>query len=490
MLIVAGAMSYFNWRLGQINRVDLNLANAPAGGPQNYLLVGSDSRQGITSKSPDAGAFLNDSQYQSNPTGGGSRSDTIMILRIDPAKKSAQLLSLPRDLYVPIAGTGRKNKVNSAFSIGVSTLIKTVQDAFGIPINHYIEVDFVGFQKLVNAMGGINLYFDKPMWDSHTGLNISTVGCHVLNGTQALAFARSRYLWYNTLGEKSVDTSSLRYLSDAGMHANGWSQDGTSDLGRISRQQLLIRTAIPQAEHAAFRNPATLNAIMRSVVDSLTVDSNLSTSDMIALANRFRHFNPADLVTYSYPATPSHSPTAGDILVPDEKAAEPILDHFRTNPASPESSIDLRVLNASGVNHQAANVAGALERVGFVVQETADASTEGIGKLSRTQVRYAPGNQAQAELVARHLSAPVELVPVVGGSTGTIEVVTGSDFTTVTTTKRTLRKSELPAQSSLDHGRDQDDQAIGLVDDGDRGRAPTGRPLLYLTAVAVGHFSA
>ncbi len=126
VLIVAGAMSYFNWRLGQINRVDLNLASAPAGGPQNYLLVGSDSRQGITANSPDAGAFLNDSQYQSNPTGGGSRSDTIMILRVDPAKKSAQLLSLPRDLYVPIAGTGQKDKVNAAFAIGVSTLIKTV----------------------------------------------------------------------------------------------------------------------------------------------------------------------------------------------------------------------------------------------------------------------------------------------------------------------------------------------------------------------------
>ncbi len=142
------------------------------------------------------------------------------------------------------------------------------------------------------------------------------------------------------------------------------------------------------------------------------------------------------------------------------------------------------------MNHQAANVAGALERVGFVVQETADASTEGIGKLSRTEVRYAPGDQAQAELVARHLSAPVELVPVVGGSTGTIEVVTGSDFTTVTTTKRTLHKSELPGAIGLDHGRDEDDQAIGLVDHGDRGRAPTGRPLLYLTTVAVGHFSA
>lgn len=448
-LLAACTVGYFNWRLGQINRIDLGLASASAGGPENYLVVGSDSRAGITDRDPNSGAFLNDPSYQENPNGSGRRSDTIMILRIDPSTRAAQLLSFPRDLYVPIAGTDRSDKINAAFGIGVGTLVDTIQQNFGIPINHYVEVDFVGFQKLVDAMGGVRLYFDKPMWDSHTGLNIATTGCHTLNGSQALAFARSRYLWYNTLGRQSVDTSSLRYLDDSQMLANGWHSDGTSDLGRISRQQLLIRTAIPQAEHAAFRNPATLDSIMRSLVANVTVDSAMSTGRILALANRFRHFDPNTLTSYSFPATPAYSPTAGSILRPVDGLAEPILAHFRDQPAAAlETQVSVRVLNASGVDHQAGNVAGALQRVGFVIDSTGDGSVEGIDTLDVTQVRYAPGNEFGARLVAMHLSAPVELVPIAGSTSSVVEVVTGKNFTTVSADRRALRPSELPTSTT------------------------------------------
>ncbi|HET8931409.1 MAG TPA: LCP family protein, partial [Acidimicrobiales bacterium] len=344
------------------------------------------------------------------------------------------------------------DKINAAFGIGVPTLVDTIQQNFRIPINHYVEVDFVGFQNLIDAMGGVDLYFDKPMWDDHTGLNIATVGCHSLDGAQALAFARSRYLWYNTLDEPAVDTSSLRYMvdSDSQMHANGWYRDGTSDLGRISRQQLLIRSAIPQAEHAAFRNPTTLNAIMASVVDSVKVDTGLSSGRLIELANRFRHFDPDELTTYSFPGIPEHSSSAGDILEPDESAAEPILATFRGEAApTPEENIQVRVLNASGVDMQAANVAGALERVGFIIEGTADASTEGIGDVEVTQVRYAPANEYNARVVAKHLSAPVELVPLEGATSNLIEVVTGSNFTTVSTERRPLDKSELASTTTV-----------------------------------------
>ncbi|MBS1847233.1 MAG: LCP family protein, partial [Actinobacteria bacterium] len=445
VLVIAVTVGYFNWRLGQINRIDLGLSSAPTGKPENYLVVGSDSRAGITANSPDAGAFLNDQAYKNNPNGSGQRSDTIMVLRVDPTTRTARLLSFPRDLYVPISGKNRSDKINAAFGIGVPTLIATIQDNFGITINHYLEVDFVGFQKLVDAMGGVTLYFDKPMWDSHTGLDISTVGCHQLDGVQALAFARSRYLWYNTLGRDSVDTSSLRYLSTSQMHANGWQQDGTSDLGRISRQQLLIRTAIPQAERAAFRSPTTLDGIMRSVVSSVTVDSGLSTTKLIALANQFRHFGSQDLTTSSYPGIPEESPTAGSILRPDVVAAKPIMAAFLgETDTNPEAQVSIRVLNASGVDHQAANVAGALQRVGFSIDKTGDAAAQGIGPQEKTQIRYAPANEAAAVLVARHLSGPVELVPVAGSTAPYVEVVTGKSFTTVSTVVRDLAPGEQP----------------------------------------------
>lgn len=465
VLLAACTIGYFNWRLGQIRRIDLHLAAAAAGAPQNYLIVGSDTRSGITKTEANSGAFLNDPEYAGNPNGAGARSDTIMVLRVDPSKSSAQLLSLPRDLYVPISGTDHKDKINAAFGLGQKTLIQTVQDQFGIVINHYVEVDFVGFQRLIDAIGGVKIYFDKQMWDGHTGLDISTVGCHTLNGEQALAFARSRYLWYNTLGKESVDTSSLRYLDASQMEANGWQYDGMSDLSRISRQQMLIRTAIPLAEHKAFRNPATLDAVMRSVVDSVTFDKGLSTSDLIGLAERFKGFDEKSLVTYAFPATPETLPVSGDVLLPDFAKAEPILRKFRDGTDSPESAVTVRVLNGSGVASQAANVAGALQRVGFGIDSTADASAEGIGAITTTQVRYSNADLDAAKLVASHLSAPVELVPTPGLKSGIVEVVTGSNFTTVSTLTRKLTEAELPkaTPSTTTHGSTSSSSSSSVV---------------------------
>lgn len=436
-LLAACSIGYVNWRLGQISRLDLALSKPAAGGPQNILIVGSDSRTGITKNDPNSGAFLNDPQYANGTSPSDHRSDTIMILRVDPSKTKAQLLSLPRDLYVPIAGTNRSDKINSAFGIGQKTLIQTIQNEFGIAINHYAEVDFSGFQKLVDAMGGIPMYFDKPMWDGHTGLDISHVGCATLNGTQALAFARSRYLWTNNLGRDSVDTTDLKYLSNSQMNSNGWTQDGTSDLGRISRQQLLIRTAIPLAEHKALRNPATLNAIVGTAVESITLDKGLSTSDLIGLAQRFKSFDANSLVTYSYPSTMKWV-GGSQVQEPNRAEAEKILARFRPTSSVPEAQVSVDVLNASGVAAQAANVAGALQRVGFEIASTGNAATAGIDHLDHTQIRYAPGDEGAAKILASHLSVAAELTPIVGMASGTVMLVTGSDFTTVTTVTHKL----------------------------------------------------
>src|SRR5690606_5605265 len=93
-----------------------------------------------------------------------------------------------------------------------------------IPINHYVEVDFNGFKGLVEAIGGIDMYFDRPVYDDHSGLNIHKKGCYTLDGVQALAFARSRDLVYSNGVE--------------------WISDPTGDLGRITRQQVFLRRAL------------------------------------------------------------------------------------------------------------------------------------------------------------------------------------------------------------------------------------------------------
>lgn len=404
-------VGYAYWRYNQIDRVDLDLQGAAAGAPQNYLLVGSDTRAGISSSDPNAGAFLGPGA----PDPGSARSDTMMILRIDPKQAKAQLLSLPRDLYVPIAGTDHSDRINAAFGQGRAVLTATIQQNFGITINHYVEVDFVGFQKIIDAIGGVPIYFQVPVKDSFTGLDVDAAGCRTLDGPTALNLARSRHLYYFEDGS--------------------WHYDGASDLSRISRQQVVIRRAIPKAMSKGFRNPVTLNELVDTVVHNVTVDKNLGVRDLVRLANRFRHFDDEHLTTYSLPVERFFTPNGEDVLKLDEQQAQPTLDIFRgVDPtASARKLVSVKVLNGSGAAEQAANVAGALERVGFRIDGTGNSSAVGIDHAAHTQIRYSPTDLPAAQDLARFLSVEPELVPVDGSDTGMMELVTGDDFTTVRT---------------------------------------------------------
>ena len=151
-----------------------------------------------------------------------------MILRFDPATNTASLLSLPRDLWVR-SPARRKNRINAAFSKGPDVLINTIQDDFGIPIHHYVEVDFQGFKSLVDAIGGVSIWFDVPSRDTNTGLEVLDPGCVKLDGIQALAFARSRH--FETFTERQVARGPRR------------------DLGRITRQQDFMQQAFEKAVH-------------------------------------------------------------------------------------------------------------------------------------------------------------------------------------------------------------------------------------------------
>ena len=150
IVVAVAGVSYAIWRFSQLRTEKLNLAEASSGGPQNYLIVGSDSRSGISRNDPDYAVFNGDGTAT-----GGQRSDTIMVLRIDPAKRTAKLLSFPRDLWIPIYGTGGNQRINTAYSNGPQRLIYTIEQDFGIPINHYVEVNFNSFRDVVNAVGGV-----------------------------------------------------------------------------------------------------------------------------------------------------------------------------------------------------------------------------------------------------------------------------------------------------------------------------------------------
>jgi polyisoprenyl-teichoic acid--peptidoglycan teichoic acid transferase len=204
-----------------------------------------------------------------------------LLLRVDPQERTASILSFPRDLWVPIGGpNGRDSRINSAHAGGEQVLIDTIEQNFDLNINHYIEIDFVGFQELVDAVGGISLWFDTPVRDTHTGLNIPQAECQTLDGTQARQLVRSRYIQYRDENGK-------------------WRQDGTADFGRITRQQIFIRRAISKAVSKGLGNPVTLNELVSAGVENVRLDENLDASDLLSLGRQFSDFDADTLVGYS-----------------------------------------------------------------------------------------------------------------------------------------------------------------------------------------------
>jgi LCP family protein required for cell wall assembly len=237
-----------------------------------------------------------------------------MVLRFDPTTNSGALLSLPRDLFLPIAGTGKQNRINSAYAENPETLVRTIQESLGIPIHHYVEIDFNGFKRMVDAVGGVSVWFDYPSRDKHTGLFVEQTGCVQLDGVQALQFARSRYF------EQFRDGS--------------WQQDAASDLGRINRQQEFLRNAMQKAISEGSTSPITATKLVNAAVENLRVDDGL---DLWGLANRVRVMGTGGLSTYTLPVD---GKMVGDmsVVVMRDADAEPLLQYFRGATSTPPAA--------------------------------------------------------------------------------------------------------------------------------------------------------
>jgi LCP family protein required for cell wall assembly len=274
LVALAGGWGYTAFRFGQISSVHVpGLGKTPSDGSVNLLVVGSDTRQGLRD-----GGFGD---------AAGQRSDVIILVHLVPAARHAAVLSIPRDLYVPVAGTGGSAKINSAFNHGPGQLVQTIQESLDIPIHHYLLVNFDGFREVVDALGGVSMYFPRPVRDDNNGRNESGLqvprpGCRRLDGDQALALARSRYFQYQD-------------------KAGRWRGDPGTDLGRIRRQQTMLRALAANAVGRNLANPLRANALVGSVVHSLTKDDQLTIRRSVTLARQFRAFDPARLTTITVP---------------------------------------------------------------------------------------------------------------------------------------------------------------------------------------------
>lgn len=412
VVLALGAAGVAFWlvkSLGEIDRYDdVAVDGAPAGEPVNYLLVGSDNRGTAVEKD------------ENGKTVTGQRSDTIIVVRLDPASGHADMLSVPRDLWLPIAGGSGSARINSAYSQGRQVLLDTLRQNFGIEINHYVEIDFQGFKKLVDSIDGVSLWLEDAVRDKSSGLYVPEKGCVTLDGEQALAFARSRHMQYMT--------------------PTGWSkQDPYADLGRIQRQQVFIRRALAKALDEAKSNPLTFRSLVSIGVKNVGIDA---ATDPLDLANQFKDFDTDDLTTYSLPVV---GRSDGATVAVDKTKAEPILDVFRGEAAagsgagsgsgssSEAQSIDpgtitVRVLNGTAVAGRAAGVADDFEAAGFGVD-----TPDNIGAHAHTTVYHLADEADLAAEVARYLQggAELEVSDDLDLEPGEVVVALGDDFTSV-----------------------------------------------------------
>ena len=279
---LGGGALYLRSRLHAIPSVDVS-ASLTGGGrdvpgePMNVLVVGSDGRAEVA----------------------GERADVIMVARFDPAASRVALLSVPRDLWVPSRGV-RINALLGSGPSGPSALIAAVRDMLGVRVDHYAEVDFDGFRRMVSTVGGVTLPFDAPARDAMSGLRVARAGCVRLDGESALAFVRSRH-----------------YEEQRG---GRWVPDPTGDLGRIQRQhELLRRLAARVADVGA--NPLKLNALVDAAVDNVILDSTLSTRDLARAARQLREAGAAGIAAYVVPGTPTT--VGGAAVLALDSAASP-----------------------------------------------------------------------------------------------------------------------------------------------------------------------
>jgi polyisoprenyl-teichoic acid--peptidoglycan teichoic acid transferase len=390
---IAASGALMGYRYLQIDRVETaegTLEDEAHGEPQNFLLIGSDSRAFVeVDKEAEA--------YGTADEVGPPKADVILIARTFPDEGRIALMSLPRDLWLPIAGTGREERINTAIEHGIDRLIETVNTNFGIPIHHIVQIDFRGFKGLVYAVGGVDVYFPSPVrdWDhendiSPTGLNIPDAGCVRLNGDVALAYVRSRHY------ERFID--------------GHWQPDPTGDLNRIVRQQDFIRRTLRQALSRGLTDPRRLDSVAASADDFVQLDENLGVFDILRFGEQFRSLSPDSLETYSLPTAPHVAAGGAQVLLLQAEAAKPVLDVFRGVVDRPNvllpGSVRLNIVDAAGGRNRLQVAAFRLAAAGFVVANTGDSEST----ARPTVIRYGAGQRAKADLLATALVDPVELV--------------------------------------------------------------------------------
>jgi LCP family protein required for cell wall assembly len=301
VLVLALVAAYF-YLDSRLHRVDVlgDYSGRPGDTPgTNWLIVGSDSREGLSK-----------AQRKKFKTGSaaGRRTDTMMLLHMGAGGTS--LVSLPRDSYVPIPGHGL-NKINAAYAFGgPRLLLRTVEGATGVHIDHYAEIGFAGFVGMVDAVGGVKMCIKEPVKDPQAGLDLSA-GCQNLNGGQALGYVRSRHAF-----------------------AQG-------DLARVEHQRQILSALVAKATSpGTIVNPFRIWPLALRATDDFAVDKRDHLYNLIGFGWGMRGVTKGDAVTTTVPiAGFGSSPAAGSYVRWDTTRAGLLFGALKDDKPIPKSAV-------------------------------------------------------------------------------------------------------------------------------------------------------
>lgn len=326
-------VSAFSWlALGQVSgsikRIDVfgKLDSRPEKTSKalNYLLVGSDTREGLTKEQ------MKVLRVGSTKTAAGGRSDTMLLVHISKARDKAMIISLPRDSLVTIPahrssdGTKdigiSKSKINAAFAWGgAPLLIETVELATNLRIDHYIEINFAGFAGIVDALGGIQVCTKKDIDDPKSHL-VLPAGVHTLNGIESLKYVRTRDF------------------------------DGLGDIGRMQRQQQFMSAVLRKATSSGtLLNPFKLKNFVNAALASVRLDSGLAPDDLLTLAKQLKNLSSGNVRTLTVPlSNPNGRYDGQSVVIWDETLGAdlwtrvrddlPLVDEVTPTPAASASA--------------------------------------------------------------------------------------------------------------------------------------------------------
>jgi LCP family protein required for cell wall assembly len=414
LLTTSGAYALLRYYTGSLNRIDVfnpGHSSKSDGGAVNYLLVGTDSGQGLTVQQ------LRQFHLGTGRPALGARSDTMILVHVSKKRDKAVLVSFPRDSYVEIPAytdarhvhhSPQHNKLNAAYSLGGAKLtIATIEANTGLTINHYVEINVLGLANVVNALGGVNVCVPTAVNDWRSGLDLSA-GMHHVDGVTAVAYSRDRH-----------------------------GLTGGSDLGRIKRQQALIGSLFQQATSTGtLLNPLKLRAFLSAAIGAVKVDRGLSRNDLFTLGDKLRHIDGHRVVLMTVPlAAHFASHGLGSTVDWDPVLAPQLFDDIKfdrsvTGPAPAAtvtiapSRVSVQVLNGTGTSGLAHKAANDLTGVGFQIAGAPGTATG--PHLATSVIHYGPSRADSARTLAAAVpGATLQADASMGNS---VELIVGSNY--------------------------------------------------------------